>query len=159
MSSASQARFKDEARMDKATFLLLLQRLTSPIGQLRTSRVISPGRQFLMLHVSTVDTCVHTVTVLFNLRHSSLRNIVERAWGIVKRRFPVLAKMASFSFEFQCKLVMCALMLHNFIRRNQAAEDMFDQPTNNEEEDDDSPRHHKRASCCYAGQHRTADVD
>eukprot|EP01039_Chlorochromonas_danica_P000668 gene667-723_t len=47
-SSASQARFKDEARMDKATFLLLLQRLTSPIGQLRTSRVISPVTDALL---------------------------------------------------------------------------------------------------------------
>lgn len=38
---------------------------------------------------------------LFHLRHSSLRNVVERIFGVVKRRFPILVKMSPYSFDFQ----------------------------------------------------------
>ena len=62
---------------------------------------------------------------LFNLRHSSLRNAIERIFGVVKRRFPILVVMKPFDFLFQCDIVMCALMLHNFIQLNQLYEDYF----------------------------------
>ena len=65
---------------------------------------------------------------LYNYRHSSLRNVIERIFGIVKKRFPILVNMKSYSFPFQCDLVMCAMMLHNFIRANQLYEDEFDAP-------------------------------
>jgi hypothetical protein len=57
--------------------------------------------------------------------HSSLRNVVERIFGVVKKRFPVLVKMNSFEFPFQCTLVNCAVMLHNFLHLNQKYEDIF----------------------------------
>ena len=64
---------------------------------------------------------------LFNLRHASLRNVVERIYGVVKKRFPILVTMSGYrDFSFQVDLVRCALMLHNFIRRNQHYEDTFD---------------------------------
>ena len=62
---------------------------------------------------------------LFNLRHSSLRNVIERIFGVVKRRFPLVAAMKAFEFTFQCDLIVCAFMLHNFIRMNQLYEDVF----------------------------------
>ena len=62
---------------------------------------------------------------LFNLRHSSLRNAIERIFGVVKKRFPLLVTMRSFEFSFHCDIVMCSLMLHNFIRLNQLNEDYF----------------------------------
>ena len=31
---------------------------------------------------------------LFNLRHSSLRNTIERVYGIIKKRFPIFSKYA-----------------------------------------------------------------
>lgn len=63
---------------------------------------------------------------LFNLRHSSLRNVVERVYGVTKKRFPLLACMSAYPFPTQCDLVQCCCMLHNFIRRNQLDNDMFD---------------------------------
>ena len=63
---------------------------------------------------------------LFNLRHSALRNVVERIFGIMKKRFPILVKMASYSFVFQCDLVYCCMLLQNFIRMDQIFEDIFD---------------------------------
>ncbi|XP_042448958.1 uncharacterized protein LOC122033868 [Zingiber officinale] len=36
---------------------------------------------------------------LFNLRHSSLRNAIERAFGVLKNRFPILAEMSRYNVE------------------------------------------------------------
>lgn len=47
---------------------------------------------------------------LFNLRHSSLRNVVERTFGIIKRRFPILVRMSPYSFASQCNLVQCCFL-------------------------------------------------
>ena len=62
---------------------------------------------------------------LFNLRHSSLRNVIERMYGVLKRRFPILVKMSLYPFEFQSDIVHCTFLLHNFIRLNQLYEDDF----------------------------------
>jgi hypothetical protein len=62
---------------------------------------------------------------LYNLRHSSLRNAIERIFGVVKKRFPIIVTMRSFDFSFQCDLVLCAMMVHNFIRVTQVYEDEF----------------------------------
>lgn len=62
---------------------------------------------------------------LFNLRHSSLRNVIERIFGVLKNRFPLMDRMHKFPFKYQCKLVMIAVMLHNFIRVTQG-DDEFD---------------------------------
>lgn len=63
---------------------------------------------------------------LFNLRHASLRNIIERIYGVVKRRFPILSKMSPYPYPCQVDLVRCAFMLHNWIRKNQNYDDCFD---------------------------------
>ena len=78
---------------------------------------------------------------LFNLRHSSLRNVVERVFGVMKRRFPILVKMSPYDYPFQVELVECCILLHNFVRLNQLYEDEFyeaeDAPNNAAEEDID----------------------
>jgi hypothetical protein len=63
---------------------------------------------------------------LFNLRHSMLRNVVERTFGVAKSRFGVLSHMHSFDYIVQTEFVMCCCMLHNFIRLNQGFDDEFD---------------------------------
>ena len=62
---------------------------------------------------------------LFNLKRSSLRMIVERCFGVLKKRFPILVMMPSFSYPYQCELVSCCVLIHNFIRR-QLYPDDFD---------------------------------
>ncbi|XP_039130792.1 uncharacterized protein LOC120267155 [Dioscorea cayenensis subsp. rotundata] len=53
---------------------------------------------------------------LFNLRHASLRNHVERIIGVLKMRFPIL-KVATFHpIDSQTDIVVSACVLHNFIR-------------------------------------------
>ena len=54
-----------------------------------------------------------------------LRNVVERVFGVLKKRFGILSNMQSFSFPFQVKLVLICFMLHNFIRITETYEDRF----------------------------------
>jgi hypothetical protein len=52
---------------------------------------------------------------LFNLRHAKLRNVVERVFGVVKKRFPALSHGVPYTMDFQVKFVYAICGLHNFI--------------------------------------------
>jgi len=49
-----------------------------------------------------------TAQELFNLRHSSLRNVVERAFGIVKKRFPIISSgtEATYGIDTQNYIIL-----------------------------------------------------
>jgi len=55
---------------------------------------------------------------LFNYRHSSLRSTVERTFGILKNRFPILESMPPYEVPDQRLLVVACCTIHNFIRKN-----------------------------------------
>jgi hypothetical protein len=42
---------------------------------------------------------------LFNLRHATARNVIERSCGVIKKRFPILKQMTSYPFKIQCGFV------------------------------------------------------
>ena len=73
---------------------------------------------------------------LFNLRHSSLRNVIERTYGVVKKRFSILTSMKSYPYEFQIQIVIAAFCLHNFIRKKNIECDAVDDFEEDDEEDD-----------------------
>nr|XP_034591364.1 protein ALP1-like [Setaria viridis]XP_034591365.1 protein ALP1-like [Setaria viridis] len=52
---------------------------------------------------------------LFNLRHSSLRVTVERAFGALKNRFRILDNKPFHPYKTQVKLVLACCILHNWI--------------------------------------------
>jgi hypothetical protein len=53
---------------------------------------------------------------LFNLRHSSLRVTVERAFGSLKRRFKILDDaIPFFPFPTQVEVVIAACIIHNWV--------------------------------------------
>jgi hypothetical protein len=62
---------------------------------------------------------------LFNLRHSQARNVIERVFGIFKKRFKVLVSTPEYAFPFQAKLVQALIAIHNYIRIH----DPDDKPT------------------------------
>ncbi|XP_030949024.1 uncharacterized protein LOC115972945 [Quercus lobata] len=92
------------------------------------------GSAFLPPHKST---CYHaqefrganqqpsTPQELFNYRHSSLRMVIERCFGVLKARFPILTGMHSFSISRQRLIVTTFCALHNFIRMYNRADEMF----------------------------------
>jgi|SRR5437667_3614274 len=53
---------------------------------------------------------------LYNLRHSSLRNAIERIFGVLKKRFPILKNQLEFPYNVQVRLVKALCCLHNIIR-------------------------------------------
>jgi hypothetical protein len=53
---------------------------------------------------------------LFNLRHASLRNVVERIFGVLKRKYQILRRAAEYSIETQTRIILACCALHNFVR-------------------------------------------
>lgn len=53
---------------------------------------------------------------LFNLRHSSLRMCVERAFGVFKKRFRVLDAEPYWPYVTQVDVVLACCVLHNYLR-------------------------------------------
>ncbi|KAH6837900.1 nuclease HARBI1-like protein [Perilla frutescens var. hirtella] len=54
---------------------------------------------------------------LFNLRHASLRNVIERIFGVFKSRFTIFKTAPPFSFQTQAELVLACAGLHNFLQK------------------------------------------
>lgn len=77
---------------------------------------------------------------LFNLRHAKLRNIIERAFGVLKRKFASLVKAMEYDLDTQVKLVYAAIALHNFIIQS-AAFDGFDVDRIGEHRENEFRRH------------------
>lgn len=54
---------------------------------------------------------------LFNYRHSSLRGVVERTFGVVKATWKILDdRMPQMSLDSQIAIVIAVCTLHNFVR-------------------------------------------
>ncbi|KAH6794826.1 nuclease HARBI1-like protein [Perilla frutescens var. hirtella] len=54
---------------------------------------------------------------LFNLRHASLRKVIERTFGVFKSRFTIFKMAHPFTFQTQAELVLACAGLHNFLRK------------------------------------------
>lgn len=54
---------------------------------------------------------------LFNLRHASLRNAIERAFGMLKKRFPIIGSTAepTYSCDTQTDIILACCILHNYL--------------------------------------------
>ncbi|PKU71154.1 uncharacterized protein LOC110095181 [Dendrobium catenatum] len=55
---------------------------------------------------------------LFNSRHSSLRSVIERSFGVWKKKWGILRDMPNYSFKKQRLIVVGTMGLHNYIRRH-----------------------------------------
>ncbi|XP_074346836.1 uncharacterized protein LOC141685639 [Apium graveolens] len=62
----------------------------------------------------------------FNHAHAKLRNVIERAYGVLKARFSILKQMAPYSFSTQRDIVIACIAVHNFIRKKKLEDELFD---------------------------------
>ena len=53
----------------------------------------------------------------FNYAHARLRNVIERSFGVLKARFPILKRMAPYPFQVQRNIVIACVAIHNYIRK------------------------------------------
>lgn len=68
---------------------------------------------------------------LFNHRHAILRNHIERAIGVLKKRFPILKVGTHHTIENQVKIPAAAVVFHNIIRGLNGQEGWLDRQPNN----------------------------
>jgi len=54
----------------------------------------------------------------FNRVHSSIRNVIERAFGLLKMKWQILYKMPPYPMYKQKMIVVATMVLHNFIREH-----------------------------------------
>ncbi|XP_021802283.1 uncharacterized protein LOC110746375 [Prunus avium] len=64
---------------------------------------------------------------LFNYRHSSLRNVIERCFRVLKARFPILKLMPNYPIRKQRRIPVACCTVHNFIRMQSRNDIIFHQ--------------------------------
>lgn len=67
---------------------------------------------------------------VFNHAHSSLRSVIERTFGVWKKRWNILRDMPTYPFDKQVKIVIATMTLHNYIRRYSQRDCVFDESEN-----------------------------
>ena len=65
---------------------------------------------------------------LFNLRHAQARNVIERMFGVLKRRFRILQLPTEYSLEVQAHIPAALAALHNFIKRHDTGTQLHSEP-------------------------------
>ncbi|XP_020593532.1 uncharacterized protein LOC110033778 [Phalaenopsis equestris] len=61
---------------------------------------------------------------MFNKRHSSLRSVIERTFGVWKKKWVILRDMPPYNFSKQVQIVFATMTLHNYIRRHHSRNDI-----------------------------------
>ncbi|KAM3361037.1 hypothetical protein P3S68_015891 [Capsicum galapagoense] len=63
----------------------------------------------------------------FNHAHAQLRNVIERSYGVLKERFPILDKMAPYPINIQRDIAIACFAVNNFIRKESINDELFNQ--------------------------------
>ncbi|GMN60593.1 hypothetical protein TIFTF001_029683 [Ficus carica] len=63
---------------------------------------------------------------VFNYTHSSLRNCIERTFGVWKARFKILKGTNSYPMDKQAMIPLACAVLHNFIRMVQVGDPLHE---------------------------------
>ncbi|KAK0608001.1 hypothetical protein LWI29_023885 [Acer saccharum] len=67
---------------------------------------------------------------IFNHAHSSLRSVIERTFGVWKKRWKILKDMLSYPFNKLVKIIIATMALHNYIRRHAQCDRHFEKIEN-----------------------------
>jgi hypothetical protein len=63
---------------------------------------------------------------VFSHAHSSLGNVIERCFGILKNKWRILGHLSSYPIHKQAQIIIACMTLHNFIRDNALYDDDFE---------------------------------
>ncbi|XP_042059276.1 uncharacterized protein LOC121803712 [Salvia splendens] len=58
----------------------------------------------------------HNPREMYNMRHTKARNVIERAFAVVKMRWGILRSASYYPINTQVELILSCFLLHNFIR-------------------------------------------
>nr|GEW19071.1 protein ALP1-like [Tanacetum cinerariifolium] len=62
---------------------------------------------------------------LFNFMHSSVRNVIEQAFGVLKARFHILKDIPNYPLRCQMLIPQACCALHNYIRMEDRVDRLF----------------------------------
>lgn len=62
---------------------------------------------------------------MFNFVHSSVRNVIERSFGVLKARFHILKDIPNYPLRRQMLIPHACCALHNYIRMEDRADKLF----------------------------------
>lgn len=62
---------------------------------------------------------------VFNYHHASLRNVIERLFGVLKMKWRILLKVPRFPVNKQSQIIVACMALHNFIRETDINDEHF----------------------------------
>ncbi|KAL5548092.1 hypothetical protein UlMin_003323 [Ulmus minor] len=69
---------------------------------------------------------------LFNYRHASLQNAIEKTFGIWKNRFPILKSITQYPLKKQCMIPIACAIVHHFIKMHQDDDELFREAINDD---------------------------
>ncbi|XP_050277871.1 uncharacterized protein LOC126719344 [Quercus robur] len=86
-------------------------------GYMNRSRLIAPYRGVRYHLKEYVVRPLENAKELFNLRHASLRTVIERVFGVFKKRFPIIASTIepNYYVDTQNEIILACCMLHSYL--------------------------------------------
>ncbi|KAF7812058.1 protein ALP1-like [Senna tora] len=62
----------------------------------------------------------------FNMRHSSARNVIERCFGMLRKRWAILRSPSFYHVKTHNKIIIACCLLHNLIRQDTTLDPLED---------------------------------
>ena len=99
----------------------------------------------------------HTKEETFNYAHARLRDVIERSFGVLKARFPILKRMAPYPFQVQRNIVIACVAIHNYIRKLSIADTFLEQGENEYDDYSGMPQNNHEGLLQVGGRAAQAD--
>ncbi|KAL7244238.1 hypothetical protein ACSBR1_016468 [Camellia fascicularis] len=97
---------------------------------------------------------------MFNYRHSSLRNVIERCFGVLKAHFPILRDMLLYSTKTQRYIPIVYYTIHNWIKIHSQGDTLFTEWANPDRIVEDArPSGGGSSNLTYAGSSSQQPID
>ena len=93
----------------------------------------------------------------FNYAHARLRNVIERYFGVLKARFPILKRMTPYPFQVQRNIVIACIAIHNYIRKLSIADTFLEQGENEYDDNSGMPQNNHEGLLQVGGRAAQAD--
>ncbi|MBW0541992.1 hypothetical protein O181_081707 [Austropuccinia psidii MF-1] len=112
-------------------------------GYTLTKSFLTPyrGTRYHLREQARAQLRPQTKEELFNLRHAALRNVVERVFGLLKMKYPILRRPSDYSVPVQNNLIFSIACLHNYIIFHGPPQSEDDERIQNEVELHDDTQH------------------
>uniref|UniRef100_A0A9I9ECF6 Retrotransposon protein n=1 Tax=Cucumis melo TaxID=3656 RepID=A0A9I9ECF6_CUCME len=84
-----------------------------------TQRIASAkgGQRYRLQEWRGAGNAPTTAKEYFNMKHSSARNLIERAFGLLKGHWEILRAKLYYPLQVQCRIILACCLLHNLINK------------------------------------------